>query len=68
MNLKIISWNINGLNNKIKRNKTEHNFFKKAWDIICLQETHIAQKHKRVLINKRLGNEFIASDPSKKGA
>lgn len=31
-----------------------------------MQETHIAKKHKRILSNKKLGKEFVASDQSKK--
>uniref|UniRef100_A0A670IZE6 Reverse transcriptase domain-containing protein n=1 Tax=Podarcis muralis TaxID=64176 RepID=A0A670IZE6_PODMU len=66
MALKIWSWNINGMNDKKKRNKIEHILKKESLDIICLQETHIARKHKRILINKRLGNEFVSSDKRKK--
>uniref|UniRef100_A0A670I952 exodeoxyribonuclease III n=1 Tax=Podarcis muralis TaxID=64176 RepID=A0A670I952_PODMU len=60
------SWNVNGMNDKGKRNRIEHVLKKEGLDIICLQETHIARKHKRTLINSRLGNEFISSDQSKK--
>ncbi|CAI5776909.1 Hypothetical predicted protein [Podarcis lilfordi] len=66
MVLKVWSWNVNGMNDKKKRNKIEYILKKECLDIICLQETHIARKHKRVLINKRLGNEFVSSDQSKK--
>uniref|UniRef100_A0A670ICM2 Reverse transcriptase domain-containing protein n=1 Tax=Podarcis muralis TaxID=64176 RepID=A0A670ICM2_PODMU len=66
MALKIWNWNVNGMNNKKKRNGIEHILKKKNLDIICLQETHVAKKHRKVLINKRLGNEFISSDKEKK--
>uniref|UniRef100_A0A670K591 Reverse transcriptase domain-containing protein n=1 Tax=Podarcis muralis TaxID=64176 RepID=A0A670K591_PODMU len=66
MALKVFSWNVNGMNDKGKRNRIEHILKKESLDVICLQETHIARKHKRTLINQRLGNEFISSDQSKK--
>lgn len=66
MALKIYSWNVNGMNIRGRRNKIEHILKKEGLDIICLQETHIARKHRRVLTNQRLGNEFVSSDRSKK--
>lgn len=66
MALKTISWNVNGLNNKNKRNQIAHVLLKKNWDLICLQETHVIGKHKRVLSNKRLGLDFVTSDKVKK--
>nr|XP_034974237.1 DNA-(apurinic or apyrimidinic site) lyase, chloroplastic-like [Zootoca vivipara]XP_034985763.1 DNA-(apurinic or apyrimidinic site) lyase, chloroplastic-like [Zootoca vivipara] len=64
MNLKVVSWNVNGLNNKL--NKVEHILKKGAWDVICLQETHVANRHKRVLENKRLGEVYTSLDERKK--
>uniref|UniRef100_A0A670HSH1 Reverse transcriptase domain-containing protein n=1 Tax=Podarcis muralis TaxID=64176 RepID=A0A670HSH1_PODMU len=66
MSLKLWNWNVNGMNDKKKRNGIERILKKKNLDIICLQETHVASKHKKILINKRLGNEFISSDKKKK--
>uniref|UniRef100_A0A670HPA6 Reverse transcriptase domain-containing protein n=1 Tax=Podarcis muralis TaxID=64176 RepID=A0A670HPA6_PODMU len=66
MVLKVYSWNVNGMNDKGKRNKIEHILKKEGLDVICLQETHIARKHKKMLINHRLGNEFFSLDSSKK--
>lgn len=34
--------------------------------MICCQETHVAKKHKHILINKKLGVEFINADVNKK--
>uniref|UniRef100_A0A670K5V5 Reverse transcriptase domain-containing protein n=1 Tax=Podarcis muralis TaxID=64176 RepID=A0A670K5V5_PODMU len=66
MGLKFWNWNINGMNEKKKRNKIEQFLKRKNLDVICLQETHVARRHKKVLINKRLGNEFESSDKGKK--
>uniref|UniRef100_A0A670KGT6 Reverse transcriptase domain-containing protein n=1 Tax=Podarcis muralis TaxID=64176 RepID=A0A670KGT6_PODMU len=66
MGLKIWSWNINGMNEEKKRNKIEQYLKKKNLDVICLQETHIARRHRKILINKRLGNEFESLDKEKK--
>lgn len=60
-----LTWNINGLNHKKKQNKIEYILQKQNLDIICLQKTHAARRHKRVLINKRLGLDFVSSDESK---
>uniref|UniRef100_A0A670JHA3 Reverse transcriptase domain-containing protein n=1 Tax=Podarcis muralis TaxID=64176 RepID=A0A670JHA3_PODMU len=66
MTLKFLSWNVNGFNEKSKRNKFEKIVKKKNIDVICCQETHVAKKHKHILINKKLGIEFINSDSKKK--
>jgi exonuclease III len=41
MNLKILSWNVRGLNDRDKRNQVR--YFLKLWgaDVICLQETKL---------------------------
>uniref|UniRef100_A0A670ILN7 Reverse transcriptase domain-containing protein n=1 Tax=Podarcis muralis TaxID=64176 RepID=A0A670ILN7_PODMU len=66
MNLKILTWNVNGMNEKTKRNKIVNVLKKKKLDVICMQETHVARKHKHVLVNKNLGTEFINSTEEKK--
>uniref|UniRef100_A0A670ITK0 Reverse transcriptase domain-containing protein n=1 Tax=Podarcis muralis TaxID=64176 RepID=A0A670ITK0_PODMU len=66
MNLKILTWNVNGLNEKTKRNKIANVLKKKKLDVICIQETHVVKKHKHVLVNKNLGIEFINSGKEKK--
>ena len=55
-----------GLNNRAKRNRVRHILLKQKLDIICLQETHIKKDHKRMLIDPKLGIEFIAADEKKK--
>uniref|UniRef100_A0A670JNS3 Reverse transcriptase domain-containing protein n=1 Tax=Podarcis muralis TaxID=64176 RepID=A0A670JNS3_PODMU len=66
MNLKILTWNVNGLNEKTKRNKIANVLKKKKLDVICIQETHVFKKHKHVLVNKNLGTEFKNSGREKK--
>uniref|UniRef100_A0A670IB05 Reverse transcriptase domain-containing protein n=1 Tax=Podarcis muralis TaxID=64176 RepID=A0A670IB05_PODMU len=66
MNLKILTWNVNGMNDKTKRNKIGNVLKKKKLDVICMQETHVARKHKHVLVNKNLGTEFINATAEKK--
>uniref|UniRef100_A0A670KAD3 Reverse transcriptase domain-containing protein n=1 Tax=Podarcis muralis TaxID=64176 RepID=A0A670KAD3_PODMU len=66
MFLQLLSWNINGVNIPEKREKIFHILKKEQLDIICLQETHVTRLHRKVLINKRLGQEFISSDRVKK--
>uniref|UniRef100_A0A670JC67 Reverse transcriptase domain-containing protein n=2 Tax=Podarcis muralis TaxID=64176 RepID=A0A670JC67_PODMU len=66
MSLQLFSWNINGGNSPEKRRKIFHILKKEQLDIICLQETHVTRLHRKVLVNKRLGQEFISSDKVKK--
>uniref|UniRef100_A0A670IRS6 Reverse transcriptase domain-containing protein n=1 Tax=Podarcis muralis TaxID=64176 RepID=A0A670IRS6_PODMU len=66
MSLQLLSWNIHGANSPEKRKRIFHILRKEQLDIICLQETHVTRLHRRVLINKRLGQEFISSDKVKK--
>uniref|UniRef100_A0A670ITC9 exodeoxyribonuclease III n=1 Tax=Podarcis muralis TaxID=64176 RepID=A0A670ITC9_PODMU len=66
MSLTLLTWNVNGLNEKSKRNKIEKVLRNKKCDVICCQETHVAKKHKHILVNKKLGVEFINSEVNKK--
>uniref|UniRef100_A0A670K4W9 Reverse transcriptase domain-containing protein n=1 Tax=Podarcis muralis TaxID=64176 RepID=A0A670K4W9_PODMU len=66
MSLQLFSWNIHGANSPEKRKRIFHILRKEQLDVICLQETHVTRLHRRVLINKRLGQEFISSDKVKK--
>ncbi|CAI5776285.1 Hypothetical predicted protein [Podarcis lilfordi] len=66
MALQLLSWNCNGLNSPRKRKSVFHLLKKEQLDLICLQETHVIRLHRKVLINKRLGQEFISSDKVKK--
>uniref|UniRef100_A0A670HMS3 exodeoxyribonuclease III n=1 Tax=Podarcis muralis TaxID=64176 RepID=A0A670HMS3_PODMU len=66
MSLTFLTWNVNGLNDKLKRNKIEKALRNKKCDVVCCQETHVAKKHRHILVNKKLGMEFINSDMKKK--
>ena len=66
MALKLMTWNVRGLNQRPKRRRVFYSIEKKNLDIICLQETHIVRRHRRLLQNKKLGQEFISSDKVKK--
>lgn len=64
---KIISWNVNGLNEP-KRRKIIYNWLKKQkCDVCYLQETHITLKYRKLLENKYLGEEFVSLDDKKRG-
>ena len=41
MNLKIVSWNVRGLNEQDKRLRVRNMFRKWKADIVCLQETKL---------------------------
>ena len=66
MEYKLLTWNVNGLNSKVKRNKITHALKKQKLDLICLQETHVKKLQRKLLVNKSLGQEFISSDIKKK--
>uniref|UniRef100_A0A670KHH1 Reverse transcriptase domain-containing protein n=1 Tax=Podarcis muralis TaxID=64176 RepID=A0A670KHH1_PODMU len=66
MSLQLLSWNCNGLNLPRKRRQVFHILKREQLDIICLQETHVTRIHRKLLANKRLGQEFISSDKVKK--
>lgn len=53
--LKLISWNINGLNSARKRQHV-----KQKCNIICLQEAHIKKTDCKYIVNKRLGEEYYS--------
>uniref|UniRef100_A0A803TMB0 Reverse transcriptase domain-containing protein n=1 Tax=Anolis carolinensis TaxID=28377 RepID=A0A803TMB0_ANOCA len=65
-NLRIYSNNINGLNSPFKRRNLMSQLGKKDYDITALQETHIAAKHSKHLVNEKLGREFTSCDSTKK--
>ncbi|CAI5789675.1 Hypothetical predicted protein [Podarcis lilfordi] len=66
MSLQLLSWNCNGLNLPRKRRQVFHILKREQLDLICLQETHVTRTHRKLLVNKRLGQEFISSDKVKK--
>lgn len=57
--LNIISQNVNGLNNCIKRNKILQQLKKEKGDILLLQETHLTQEEHRKL--GRISNAQVFS-------
>ena len=54
--LKIISLNVNGLNNQIKRRKILLQLKRAGGDVLFLQETHLTKKE-----HSKLGKGFIYS-------
>ena len=58
MNLKIVSWNVRGLNDRDKRLRI-HNLLK-MWkaNVICLQETKMAEINRRV-VQSLWGNQHV---------
>uniref|UniRef100_A0A803TXE0 Reverse transcriptase domain-containing protein n=1 Tax=Anolis carolinensis TaxID=28377 RepID=A0A803TXE0_ANOCA len=63
---KIYSNNINGFNSPNKRKKVWQQIKKGKYDVICLQETHIMNKHVAHLTQKSLGKTYYASSAEKK--
>lgn len=64
--IKILSWNVRGMNSPQKRRKIFQYLGKHRPDIVCIQETHINEKDIRFLKNKKLGNEFISASSQRK--
>lgn len=66
--MKILSWNVKGLNSPQKRKKVFLFIEKNKTDVICLQESRIKNKDIRLIKNKKLGKEYISAiDKSKRG-
>lgn len=59
MENKIISWNVNGINCQKKKNIIFNWIQKQKCNICCLQETHIRNKNKRLLIKKILEKNSV---------
>lgn len=64
--IKLISWNINGMNSAKKRRHIFHWINKQACNIVCIQETHIKKADAKYLNNKNLGEKFISLIDKKK--
>ena len=64
--IKLFSVNVKGLNSPQKRKKIFNKLVKLKADIIFIQETHIKEKDKKLLVMPRLGETFIASNQQKK--
>uniref|UniRef100_A0A803TJL4 Reverse transcriptase domain-containing protein n=1 Tax=Anolis carolinensis TaxID=28377 RepID=A0A803TJL4_ANOCA len=63
--LKIISMNVNGLNNCIKRKRVFHFLYKNKVDITCIQESHIVSRDKHLLVQDKLGQLFTSCNVKK---
>ena len=64
VNFTIVSFNVRGLRNRKKRRTLFHNFRKKNFDIICLQESHLL-KSDVDMIEKDWGSKFHLSEGTK---
>lgn len=65
--LKLIFWNVNGLNSTRKRQHVFHWLNKQNSNIICVQEAHIKKTEEKMLV-KFLGEKFVSLiDKEKKG-
>lgn len=51
-NLKIISWNVNGLNSARKRRQVMHWLAKQNCNVISLQETHVKNADVKCIISE----------------
>lgn len=58
MALKILNWNVNGLNSPPKRKKVFHWIEKQKCEVVTLQEVHIKAAHSKFLLNKQLVIQF----------
>lgn len=66
--LRIMSWNVNGLNSANKRRRVFHWIKKQKCDIIGMQETHIKRSDSKYIMNKYIGEEFYSlTDKKKRG-
>lgn len=60
LKLKIASLNVRGMRNPKKRRSLFYSFKRKKFDIICLQETHLTEKDRRI-IEREWGYRFHLS-------
>lgn len=56
--VKLISWNVKGLNNRVKSIKIFSNLFKLKGDICFLQETHLKNSSHKSLMRSWVGQVF----------
>lgn len=57
--LKIISWNVNGVSNKVKRYKIIAHLKSLSCDVAMLQETHVNQIEALKMKQKWVGRYFV---------
>lgn len=65
MAMKVISWNVNGLNNPIKRKRIARTLNKLKAHIILLQETHLKSQDDPVLKLPHFSQQYAAAGSSK---
>lgn len=64
--MKILSWNVNGMNSSYKRRTVFHFLQKQKCEIICLQESHIKQGEEKYIENGKLGKSYISANKKRK--
>lgn len=64
--LKIVTWNVNGLNAAGKRKRVFSWLKKQRCNLIAIQETHIKYSDKKYIVNRSLGEEFYSMTDKKK--
>lgn len=60
MEIKCLSWNVNGLNIPQKQWKIFYWLAKQKLSVVCLQEVHINKDDNKYLKYKKLGHEFFS--------
>lgn len=65
MALKVVTWNINGLNNPVKRKRIAMHINKMKAGIVLLQETHLKAQEAPALKLPRFSQQFLAAGSSK---
>ena len=58
MNLKLLSWNVRGLNNPRKRDVVKNLLREWKCDIVCLQESKLGNTSS-ILVKNIWGNPFV---------
>lgn len=58
--IKLILWNVNGLNSARKRKHVFHWLNKQNCNVICIYEAHIKKGEEKFLVNKNLGECFFS--------
>ena len=57
--LKIVTLNVNGMNDKIKRTQVYQFLRKNDVDIACIQETYLSKNKQRIIRNEWGGQIFL---------
>lgn len=65
MVIKIISFNVHGLNHPAKRASVWREALKLQADVLCIQETHFSSCNMPCVHHKKFPHTFLASAPTK---